>query len=77
MDLDSQARPFSRCIECNEALEPVKKEEVYGVVPHHVYNTQPAFSRCPSCRKVYWKGTHWQQMKEKMDLVGRERVGLT
>ena len=75
LDLDSHVRPFSRCIECNETLEPVKKEEVYGVVPYHVYNTQPAFSRCPSCRKAYWKGTHWQQMKEKMELMGRERVG--
>ena len=74
LDLDFQARPFSRCIECNEALEPVKKEEVYGLVPPHVYSTQPAFSRCPSCRKVYWKGTHWRRMKERMEQVGRERI---
>lgn len=72
LNLDSRTTRFSRCIECNEALETVAKEDVRNAVPPHVYNTQSAFSCCSKCRKIYWQGTHWQRMKEKMERVGRE-----
>ncbi|MCH7996663.1 MAG: hypothetical protein IIB11_02680, partial [Chloroflexi bacterium] len=28
---------------------------------------QASFHRCPSCRKVYWQGTHWQRMSEDLE----------
>ncbi|HLH32791.1 MAG TPA: Mut7-C RNAse domain-containing protein [Terriglobia bacterium] len=49
---------FSRCIECNTPLRNVNKEEVFERVPPFVYLTQERFASCPSCNRVYWRGTH-------------------
>ncbi len=49
---------FSRCIECNSELQQVDKEDVFERVPPFVYLTQERFAMCPSCRRVYWHGTH-------------------
>jgi uncharacterized protein with PIN domain len=54
--------PFSRCLECNRLLEPRTKEEVKGLVPPFVYGNQEEFRQCPSCKRLYWRGTHWQHM---------------
>jgi len=51
-------RLFSRCLNCNVVIEPVEKEQVENLVPPYVYKTQSNFWRCPSCKKIYWKGTH-------------------
>jgi hypothetical protein len=64
---------FSRCICCNQPLQRVRKEEVKGIVPPYVYATQESFSRCPSCGRRYWKGTHWQRMVEVLQGVAEKR----
>ena len=51
-------RLFSICVRCNEALVAVDKEDVAGMVPAFVYDTQSAFRRCPGCKGIYWPGTH-------------------
>jgi uncharacterized protein with PIN domain len=53
---------FSRCLTCNTPLEDVTPEEVKGEVPDYIFHTHQEFSRCPSCRKVYWAGTHYGHM---------------
>jgi uncharacterized protein with PIN domain len=57
-----KARLFSRCLPCNTPLEDVAPEEVKEEVPDYIYHTHQEFSRCPSCRKVYWAGTHYGHM---------------
>jgi len=52
------SRLFSICVRCNAALVAVGKEDVAGMVPAFVYDTQSAFRRCPSCRGIFWPGTH-------------------
>jgi uncharacterized protein with PIN domain len=64
---------FSRCLSCNQVLAPVAKELVQEEVPPHVYRTQQEFRRCPSCGRVYWRGTHWRNMLRELHGV-RERV---
>jgi uncharacterized protein with PIN domain len=49
---------FSICVRCNETLVAVEKEEVAGLVPAFVYDTQNAFRRCPGCKGIFWPGTH-------------------
>jgi uncharacterized protein with PIN domain len=58
--------PFTRCMECNGLLEERKKEEVNGRIPPYVYKTQDKYMECPTCRRIYWKGTHWQAMMDKI-----------
>ncbi|MFQ5933708.1 MAG: Mut7-C RNAse domain-containing protein, partial [Dehalococcoidia bacterium] len=66
---------FSLCIECNESLVPTAKEEVHKEVPPYVFQTQTLFSRCPSCRKVYWQGTHWERMRSELEKMEGEAEG--
>ncbi len=51
---------FSRCIVCNTPLKAAMRDEVEGLVPAFVFNTNKTFKICPGCRKVYWKGSHVQ-----------------
>ena len=55
---------FTRCSVCNRQLAPLSREEARDRVPPHVYRTQQEFRLCPACGRVYWRGTHWEQMKE-------------
>ncbi len=58
--------PFSRCPVCNTPLQKVTKPELEGRIPPHVFRTHTDFSVCPNCDKVYWPGTHWAKMREKL-----------
>lgn len=61
-DLQNEIKEFSRCIECNELLKPVKKDTIINQLPPKVARLQNEFDHCPFCNKVYWKGTHYQRM---------------
>ena len=58
--------PFSRCLECNVPLEDADKEAVFERVPPYVYLTQTHFALCPSCQRVFWRGTHVENMIRKL-----------
>ena len=64
LDLKVSLKPnLVRCIECNEKLIKVKKEDVKNKVPPYVYKTQQNFLYCKNCDKYYWRGTHYQNIK--------------
>lgn len=66
-DLDLEPdRSFSRCPVCNELLAEVDRETAQSRVPAYVARTQSRFRSCPACQRVYWRGTHWQQMDEQL-----------
>jgi len=58
LDLRQGAEPFTRCSLCNAVLVDTSREEVHAHIPEYVYTTQEIFARCPSCGRIYWKGTH-------------------
>ena len=60
------SHPFMRCLQCNTLLEEVPKERVEDRVPPYVYRTQEEFMECPQCRKLYWRGTHWHNMRAEL-----------
>jgi len=66
LNLDCQFRPFSICLECNQPLLPRSKEQVKDLVPPYVFQTQVKYVECPTCHRIYWRGTHWQAMTEKL-----------
>ena len=70
-DCAGAARPFSRCISCNTALERVEKSTVLDMLPPVVASRYDVFSRCPACMRVFWRGTHWERMNE----LAREVLG--
>lgn len=63
LDIDS-AQLSRRCTLCNEELIFAEKESIRDLVPEYVFKTQECFYRCPGCRRIYWAGTHWDNVKE-------------
>jgi uncharacterized protein with PIN domain len=58
---------LTRCIVCNTPLLAVEKRTVEPHVPPKVFETRDAFWFCPVCVKYYWKGTHYENMIEKIN----------
>jgi len=64
---------LSRCIVCNTLLQSVEKEGIKGKIPEKVFQTRNEFWICPVCSKYYWMGTHYENMREKINsLVQKE-----
>ena len=61
-----QGGPFSRCPVCNASLVDVSIQEVRERVPAFVLHSHSHFRRCPSCDRIYWPGSHWKQMRERL-----------
>lgn len=64
--------PFTRCILCNSPLIPFSKEEACKIVPEYVCRTQEIFGQCPECKKIYWKGTHYERMVKILEKIFEE-----
>jgi len=67
LDLDCQFRPFDICLECNQPLLERNKQQVKDLVPPYVFQTQSQYMECPSCHRIYWRGTHWEAMTKKLE----------
>ena len=65
-DLWNQVEPFRRCLVCNGLVEPVSREVAAARLPPYVMATQDAIFGCPSCRRLYWRGTHYDRMRETL-----------
>lgn len=57
---------LSRCLDCNGLIEPRAKPEVRALVSDYTYLTQERFFSCRSCGKVYWQGSHYDRILEKL-----------
>lgn len=66
LNLSGDIMPFTICLECNVPLVEKQKEDVMGLVPEYVYKTQDRYTACPACGRIYWRGTHWQAMRERL-----------
>lgn len=63
--------PLSRCGECNDRLAPLPREAALGLVPDHVFHTQPQFFQCPRCRRLFWPGSHPARITAKIEEIFR------
>jgi uncharacterized protein with PIN domain len=64
--LAGRIRVFSRCIRCNTSLRPVSRDLVAGKVPAYVFGTQMTFKTCDACDRLYWSGTHRDNMLRQL-----------
>ena len=62
-----------RCARCNTLLEALDRKEAKGRVPSYVFSRYEKFTLCPQCDRVYWQGTHWQRMRQRIEDI-RERA---
>ncbi|MFO8143730.1 MAG: Mut7-C RNAse domain-containing protein [Dehalococcoidales bacterium] len=70
-------QPFSICLECNEPLIGINKSKVQGRVPPYVYQNHETYMECPQCHRLFWKGTHWQAMIERLKSFSQASTGFS
>lgn len=68
-ELASQINPFQRCINCNALLIPVDKSEIIDYLPPHIKDYGQNFRLCSGCGKIYWSGTHYDNMTNFIDKI--------
>ena len=69
--LDLGGRHPARCLECNERLDPVPKQEVAARLFPGTLAGFDEFWRCGCCSGVFWRGSHWRRMRDAVDGVAR------
>jgi hypothetical protein len=67
LDIKGQSQPFTLCLECNQPLVDRSPAEVKDRVPPYVYKTQTQYMECLECQRIYWRGTHWKAMLNKLE----------
>lgn len=72
LDLYNDLRPFTRCLHCNGLLHSVDKANIENRLLPRTRKYYDTFWQCPDCRKVYWKGSHYQRMLDIIDAVKSE-----
>jgi len=63
-NLKNNLAPFTRCLACNGELTTVSKEAVWELLPPKTKQYFNQFYQCPTCRRVYWQGSHFDRMQE-------------
>ncbi len=67
---------MTRCIPCNVSLNEVPRSEVESHVPEYVFHRHDTFRICPSCRRIYWGGSHRVRMSSFIkEVLGDGRLG--
>lgn len=67
---------FWRCLLCNTKLKEILREEAASRVPDHVKLFQERFRECPNCGRVYWPGSHRENMLKNMERWAAEAWGI-
>ncbi len=62
-------QPFMRCIACNGLLATVAKNEIVELLPEKTRLFFEEFYRCTACGKIYWKGSHYQDMLRSVERI--------
>jgi uncharacterized protein with PIN domain len=58
-----------RCMACGGEVAEVAKEGAAGRVPPRSLARHERFWECSRCKQVFWHGTHWQEIIEKLRLA--------
>ncbi len=64
-----------RCMACGGELVEVAKSEASRLAPPRSFATYDRFWRCAACAKLYWRGTHWERIVERLAAVSSTAAG--
>jgi len=62
-DLRRKMNPFTLCLRCNSPLARIPRRSAAARVPPLVARRYRRFRVCPTCGRLYWRGSHWEHMK--------------
>ncbi len=66
-------QPLSRCLVCNTILVAVEKSEIENRIPPRVRTWCEEFVLCPTCHRIYWKGSHYNHMMQWVSRVKNQK----
>lgn len=56
----------SRCMRCGGTLREVDKEQMRERIPPKTYRWVDEYYECEECRQLFWQGTHWQRITDRL-----------
>lgn len=65
-NISSLVNAFTRCLICNGDIIAVPKDEILNQLPAKTREYFNQFYQCNNCKKIYWKGSHYEHMLEKL-----------
>jgi uncharacterized protein with PIN domain len=68
-DLSRLIAPFSRCLRFNAALQEVAKADVIEELEPLTKIHYEQFRRCTSCGQIYWAGSHFPKLQERLEQI--------
>ena len=71
--LSKMIAPFTRCLRCNAPLEQAAKAEIIDNLEPLTKIYYDQFRRCPSCKQIYWSGSHFPKLQKRVEEI-RSRV---
>lgn len=79
LDLWDSISPFSRCVQCNSKLQDLKNNnriytELLKQIPQKVKEWCYEYSYCSNCKKVYWKGSHYTSLLDKISFIKSKQI---
>jgi uncharacterized protein with PIN domain len=74
-DLFEAVKPFQRCLHCNGLLQPIDKTAVSDRLLPKTRQYYNEFYHCQACDRIYWKGSHYQRMRQFIDSVLQSNQG--
>jgi hypothetical protein len=72
--LHDKLRPFTRCVHCNGITQPVSKQTIEHLLEPKTRKYYDEFYQCSECKKIYWKGSHYQKMKIMVDQLVKQQI---
>lgn len=60
-------KPFTRCMHCNGKTQKVDKIDIQSDLLAKTKKYYNEFYQCRSCKKIYWKGSHYQKMRTMIE----------
>jgi uncharacterized protein len=68
-DLFGASAAYSRCLHCNAMLDSVPKSEVFAQLEPLTQIYYEDFWRCAGCGKIYWAGSHFPKLQERIEAL--------
>ncbi len=65
----------ARCTLCNEPLRDVPRESLGSRLSPGILDRHDRFWSCPSCRRIYWEGTHVDRLRANIEVALGDRRG--
>ena len=66
-DLAGLLAEFTRCMRCNGVLDPVAKETIEHRLLPKTRRYYDEFAVCRDCGRIYWKGSHHDDMLRRLE----------